>query len=110
MWGRLPHRRPTPTPRRRVDRRSTRVLNHRTVFSEYLDRLTRHSENVRAPEVELTPLAHYEVLGTGEDRSLPWFNVNRLGADPPLERRRKVMAGQAVNFDLLKHVRETDPA
>ena len=60
--------------------------------------------------MELNPLAHHEVLGTGEDLSLPKFDVDWLGADPPLERRRRVMVGQAVNFDLLKHVCETDPA
>lgn len=45
-----------------------------------------------------------------ESSTLLKFDVNWLGAEPPLENKQGMLAGQAANFELFKRVCETDPA
>jgi hypothetical protein len=59
---------------------------------------------------EFLPLAHYEMDALGEVRTRLNFNVNWMGAKLPAEKKRGTMAGQATNFELFKHVCETNPA
>ena len=59
---------------------------------------------------DLTLLAHYEMEALGEASTLLNFNVNWMGATLPAEKKQGMMAGQAANFELFKHVCETNPA
>ena len=36
--------------------------------------------------------------------------MNWLGANLPVENKKNMMAGQATNFELFKHLCETNPA
>ena len=70
----------------------------------------RYSEKVEIPEINLTLLAHYEMEALGEASTRLNFNVNWMGATLPAENKQGMMAGQAANFELFKHVCETNPA
>jgi hypothetical protein len=77
---------------------------------EYTENRARYSEKVEIPEINLTLLAHYEMEARGEASTRLNFNVNWLGATLPAEKKQGMMAGQAANFELFKHVCETNPA
>ena len=69
-----------------------------------------YSEKVEIPEANLTLQAHYEMQALDASRTRLSFNVNWLGAKLPVENKKNMMAGQATNFELFKHLCETDPA
>ena len=95
---------------------STRVINTRlklvntAVYRDYSENRARYSEKVEIPEINLTLLAHYEMEALGEASTRLNFNVNWMGATLPAEKKQGMMAGQAANFELFKHVCETNPA
>jgi hypothetical protein len=85
-------------------------LVNTAVYRDYSENRARYSEKVEIPEIDLTLLAHYEIEALGEASTRLNFNVNWMGAALPAEKKQGMMAGQAANFELFKHVCETNPA
>ena len=85
-------------------------LVNTAVYRDYSENRARYSEKVEIPEIDLTLLAHYEMEALGEASTRLNFNVNWMGATLPAEKKQGMMAGQAANFELFKHVCETNPA
>ena len=85
-------------------------LVNTAVYRDYSENRARYSEKVEIPEINLTLLAHYEMEALGEASTRLNFNVNWMGATLPAEKKQGMMAGQAANFELFKHVCETNPA
>jgi hypothetical protein len=86
------------------------TLVNKSVFADYSSKHARYSEEVQVVELNLTLLAHYEMLADDEGGTRLLFNVNWLGASLPAEGKRGLMTGQATNFELLKTACETNPA
>ncbi len=86
------------------------TLVNTAAYGDFSETRARYSEKVEIPEINLTLLAHYEMEALGEASTLLKFNVNWMDAKLPAEKRQGMMAGQAVNFELFKHVCETNPA
>ena len=86
------------------------TLINKSVFAEYDLQHARYSEEVHVVELNLTLLAHYEMVADDDGGTRLLFNVNWLGATLPAEAKQGLLAGQAANFELLKIACETDPA
>jgi hypothetical protein len=86
------------------------TLVNKSIFADYDPRYARYSEEVHVVELNLTLLAHYEMVAQDDGGTRLLFNVNWLGATLPAEGKRGLMAGQATNFELLKTACETNPA
>jgi hypothetical protein len=86
------------------------TLINKSVFAEYDLQHARYSEEVHVVELNLTLLAHYEMVADDEGGTRLLFNVNWLGATLPAEAKRGLLAGQAANFELLKIACERNPA
>lgn len=85
-------------------------LVNTAIFGEFATDQARYAEKVDIPEAQLSLVANYEMESLGEASTLLKFDVNWLGAEPPLENKQGMLAGQAANFELFKKVCETDPA
>jgi hypothetical protein len=86
------------------------TLVNTAVYRDFSENHARYSEKVEIPEINLALLAHYEMEALGEASTRPNFNVNWMGTKLPAEKKQGMMAGQATNFELFKHVCETNPA
>jgi hypothetical protein len=86
------------------------TLINTSIFADYDASHARYSEEVQVVELNLTLLAHYEMVAEDDGGTLLSFNVNWLGATLPAEGKRGLLAGQATNFELLKIACETSPA
>ena len=86
------------------------TLVNTAVYRDFTENHARYSEKVEIPAINLTLLAHYEMGALGEASTRLNFNVNWMGAKLPVENKQGMMAGQATNFELFKHVCETNPA
>jgi hypothetical protein len=86
------------------------TLVNKSIFADYTPEHARYSEEVHVVELNLTLLAHYEMVAQDDGGTKLLFNVNWLGATLPAEGKRGLMAGQATNFELLKATCETHPA
>src|SRR5262249_22787345 len=72
-------------------------LINTAVYRDFHEDHARYSENVEIPEIPLTLQAHYEMDAMDGGRTRLRFNVNWLGAAPPAERKKGMLAGQAAN-------------
>ena len=86
------------------------TLINTSIFSDYEPTHARYSEEVQVVELNLTLLAHYDLMAEDDGGTRLLFNVNWLGAMLPAEGKRGLLAGQAANFELLKTACETNPA
>jgi hypothetical protein len=86
------------------------TLVNTAVYRDFSKNHACYSEKVEIPEINLTLLAHYEMDALGEASTRLNFNVNWMGAKLPAEKKQGMMLGQATNFELFKHVCETNPA
>jgi uncharacterized protein YndB with AHSA1/START domain len=86
------------------------TLVNTAVYRDFAESHARYSEKVEILEINLTLLAHYEMEALGEASTRLKFNVNWMGAELPAQNKQGMMAGQAKNFELFKHVCETNPA
>ena len=85
-------------------------LINTAVFCDFSEQRAHYSEKVEIPEIGLMLQAHYQMEPVGEGSTRLNFNVNWMGATLPAEKKQGMMAGQAANFELFKHVCETKPA
>ena len=85
-------------------------LVNTAVYRDFSEHHARYSEKVEIPAINLTLLAHYEMEALDEASTRLNFNVNWMDAKLPAENKQGMMAGQATNFELFKHVCETNPA
>ena len=85
-------------------------LVNTAIDRDFSETHARYSEKVEIPEANLTLQAHYEMEAVDASRTRLSFNVNWLGANLPVENKKNMMAGQATNFELFKHLCETNPA
>jgi hypothetical protein len=86
------------------------TLVNKSIFADYDPKDARYSEEVHVVELNLTLLAHYEMVAEDDGGTRLLFNVNWLGATLPAEGKRGLLAGQATNFELLKTACEANPA
>lgn len=85
-------------------------LVNTAILGEFAEGQARYAEKVEIPDARLSLVANYEMEAVDELSTLLKFDVNWLGAEPPLENKQGMLAGQAANFELFKRVCETDPA
>ncbi len=86
-----------------------RLINT-AVYSKFQDDRALYSEHVEIPQIDVKLLANYELEALENGSTRLGFNVRWLGAEPPAEKKRGMLAGQATNFELLKRVCEQGEA